>query len=163
MTFPERLREPAARLVAACAARGCTVTTAESCTGGLVAAAITAVPGASAVFAEGYVVYSSAAKQRALDVPAATLATHGTISAATTVAMAVGARVHTGADVAIALTGVAGPGGGSAGTPVGLVWLAVAVAAVTPRIRALRFDGDRDEVRCAAAATALDAATAALP
>lgn len=100
--------------------------TAESCTGGMVSAALTDVPGASEVFDRGFVTYSNAAKCGMLDVPEAVIAAHGAVSAETAGAMAMGALDHSLADVAVAITGVAGPGGGSAEKPVGLVHFACA-------------------------------------
>jgi nicotinamide-nucleotide amidase len=102
------------------------VATAESCTGGLVAGAITDIPGSSEVFDRGFVTYSNAAKREMLGVPEATLIEHGAVSAQTARAMALGALEHSLADVAVAITGVAGPDGGSPAKPVGLVHFACA-------------------------------------
>ncbi|WP_182084517.1 CinA family protein [Aureimonas sp. ME7] len=102
------------------------VATAESCTGGLVAAAITSVDGASAVFGAGYVTYSNEAKARTLGVPEALLAQYGAVSRQVALAMAEGATRISGADIAISVTGIAGPGGGSTAKPVGLVHFATA-------------------------------------
>ncbi|PKP74825.1 MAG: damage-inducible protein CinA [Alphaproteobacteria bacterium HGW-Alphaproteobacteria-6] len=115
----------ARRIVARARAAGITVATAESCTGGMVAAAITAVPGASAVFRAGLVSYSDDAKQQLLGVKAATLAAHGAVSEAVAQEMAEGARTRTGATLAVAVTGIAGPGG-SAFKPEGRVCFAIA-------------------------------------
>lgn len=101
----------AARLIPEATAQGITLATAESCTGGMVAAAITDVPGSSAVFLAGYVTYANAAKQSALGVPAALLAQHGAVSEPVAAAMATGARAASGALVAVSTTGIAGPGG----------------------------------------------------
>lgn len=106
--------------------RGLKLATAESCTGGLVAAALTATPGASSVLDFGYVTYSNTAKTRLLGVPGTLIETHGAVSEAVARAMAEGARLASGADAAVAVTGVAGPGGGSADKPVGLVHFAAA-------------------------------------
>lgn len=103
--------------------------TAESCTGGLVAALLTSIPGSSDVVERGFVTYSNAAKVEMLGVPAATIEAHGAVSAETARAMAIGALAHSHADIAISITGIAGPGGGSAQKPVGLVFLAVATQA----------------------------------
>jgi nicotinamide-nucleotide amidase len=137
--------------------RGWRVSTAESCTGGLVSAALTGIPGASEVFDRGFVTYSNAAKTEMLGVPEALLAAHGAVSAETARAMAEGALVHSQADVAVAITGVAGPGGGSPQKPVGLVHFACAkrggdVALLERRFRPL----SRDEIRSAAVDQALD-------
>lgn len=105
---------------------GLRVTSAESCTGGLVSAALTDIPGASDVFDRGFVTYSNEAKTDLLDVPAPLVAAHGAVSAEVARAMAAGALAHSMADVAVSITGVAGPGGGSAEKPVGLVHFACA-------------------------------------
>lgn len=119
-------RGAAERLLYSCRARGLRIATAESCTGGLVAAALTDIAGSSDVLECGFVVYSNAAKQTMLDVPAATLAGHGAVSRETALAMAAGALSHSPADLAVAITGIAGPGGGSTDKPVGLVYFAAA-------------------------------------
>lgn len=124
--FSEEIQSLAERLVARCAERGWSVTTAESCTGGLVAAAITAVPGASAMFDRGLITYSNAAKHALLGVPEALFDMHGAVSEAVARAMALGARDRATARFGVAITGVAGPGGGTAAKPVGLVHLACA-------------------------------------
>lgn len=110
----------------ACRARGLTVATAESCTGGLVAGALTEIAGSSAVVDRGFVTYSDIAKQQLLGVPADTLRDHGAVSAETAEAMARGALAKASADITVAITGIAGPGGASPGKPVGLVHFAAA-------------------------------------
>ena len=110
----------------ACRAAGLTVATAESCTGGMVAAALTDVPGASDVVERGFVTYSNAAKTELLDVPAEMIARHGAVSGPVARAMAEGALAHSPADLAVAITGIAGPGGGSVEKPEGLVHFACA-------------------------------------
>jgi nicotinamide-nucleotide amidase len=122
--FPPALTARAAALIARYADRDLRIATAESCTGGLVAALLTEIPGSSAVVERGFVTYSNEAKLELLGVPGATLEAHGAVSAATARAMALGALAHSPADVAVSVTGVAGPGGGSAEKPVGLVHLA---------------------------------------
>lgn len=124
--FPPDLLAQAAALIAAAAARGLRLATAESCTGGLVAALLTEVPGASSVFECGFVTYSNAAKSAMLGVHPALIDAHGAVSAAVARAMALGAIGHCSADIAVAITGIAGPGGGSAAKPVGLVHFACA-------------------------------------
>jgi nicotinamide-nucleotide amidase len=119
-------RGAAEHLLDACRARGLRIATAESCTGGLVAAALTDIAGSSDVLECGFVVYSNAAKEAMLDVPSATLKRHGAVSRATALAMAGGALKNSPADLAVAITGIAGPGGGSKDKPVGLVHFAAA-------------------------------------
>jgi nicotinamide-nucleotide amidase len=120
------LRKAAMRLLDLCRARGLRVVTAESCTGGLVAAALTEIAGSSDVVERGFVTYSNEAKQEMLGVPAATLKRHGAVSEQTAVAMAAGALKHANADLSVSITGIAGPGGGSKEKPVGLVHFAAA-------------------------------------
>lgn len=119
--FPEDIERIAAAVVAAAASRGWTVATAESCTGGLVAGALTAIAGSSAVVDRGFVTYSNQAKAEMLGVPTETLEAYGAVSEPVARAMAAGARVTAGVDLAVSITGIAGPGGGSAEKPVGLV------------------------------------------
>jgi len=137
-----------------CRARGVTLATAESCTGGLVAARLTSVPGSSEVFVGGVVAYSNELKESQLGVPERLLADHGAVSAEVAEAMARGARDRLGADVAVSVTGVAGPGGGTAEKPVGLVHLH-AEAAWGGLARALDFPGDRDSIRARSVTGAL--------
>lgn len=144
-----------ATLAAALVARGWRIATAESCTGGLVAAACTARAGSSAWFERGYVTYSNAAKAESLGVEAALLARHGAVSAEVAQAMADGARRHARTELAVAITGIAGPGGGSAEKPVGTVWLAVAGGEGPPEAALLHAPGDRAAVRAAAVERAL--------
>jgi nicotinamide-nucleotide amidase len=134
--------------------RGLTLATAESCTGGLVATRITDVPGSSDVFLGSVVAYADSVKRDRLGVPAEVLATHGAVSAETAAAMAFGAREALGADVAVSITGVAGPGGGTAEKPVGLVYLH-AVGPDGELARRLDFPGDRETIRLRAAVAAL--------
>ena len=120
------LREKAAQVLEIFRARGLKVATAESCTGGLVAGALTEIAGSSDVVDRGFVTYSNAAKEAMLGVPAATLKRYGAVSAETAAAMAAGALKNSLADVTVAITGIAGPGGGSKQKPVGLVHFAAA-------------------------------------
>ena len=122
----EKLRAAASAVLAACRARGLKVATAESCTGGLVAGALTDIAGSSDVLDRGFVSYSNEAKQQMLGVPAEILKEHGAVSRQTAEAMARGALGRANADLVIAITGIAGPGGGSADKPVGLVHFAAA-------------------------------------
>ena len=122
----DALRETATRVLDLFRARGLKLATAESCTGGLVAATLTEIAGSSDVVDCGFVTYSNEAKQNLLGVPAATLKRHGAVSGETATAMAAGALKNSQADVAVAITGIAGPGGGSKQKPVGLVHFAAA-------------------------------------
>ena len=121
-----KLRAAAKHLLDRCRAHGLRVATAESCTGGLVAGALTEIPGSSDVVERGFVVYSNAAKETMLGVPAATLKHYGAVSAQTAIAMAAGALRNSEADLTVSITGIAGPGGGSKQKPVGLVHFAAA-------------------------------------
>ncbi len=150
------LEPRAAALVARMKAAGLTLATAESCTGGLIAGLVTEVPGSSAVLDRGFVTYSNAAKTDLLGVPAELIETYGAVSEAVARAMAEGALARSGADLAVAVTGIAGPGGGSAAKPVGLVHLAVAVRGRPTRSRECRFgDIGRGPVRAATVKAAL--------
>jgi PncC family amidohydrolase len=132
----------AERLQTACLAAGTTVALAESCTGGLVAAALTAIPGSSGYFLGGVVSYSDEAKRDLLGVDVAVLAAHGAVSAQVARAMAEGARARFGASIAASVTGIAGPDGGSAEKPVGLTYIGVADAAGVD-VRRVIWPGDR--------------------
>ncbi len=122
----EALRGEARRVLALCRARGFKIATAESCTGGLLAATLTDIAGSSDVVDCGFVTYSNAAKEAMLGVPAATLKRHGAVSAETASAMAAGALENSQADLSVAITGITGPGGGTKQKPVGLVHFAAA-------------------------------------
>ena len=135
--------------------RGWRLATAESCTGGLVAAALTAIAGSSDVVERGFVTYSNEAKSELLGVPPATIAAHGAVSAETAAAMAKGATVRAPVDVAVSIAGVAGPGGGSAEKPVGLVIFGLARRDGACRTERHVFPGDRTAVREAALKLAL--------
>ncbi len=148
------LAELAGRLQAACLAHGLTVATAESCTGGLVAHLITEVPGSSGYLRGGVVAYSDEVKRALLGVPAEMLAAHGAVSAQVAVAMAEGARDRLGTDLAVGVTGVAGPDGGSAAKPVGLVYVAVAGGA-SPQVGRFLWPHDREGNKLASAEAAL--------
>lgn len=144
----------AAVLGGALRARGLTLTLAESCTGGMIAQRITAVAGSSDYFVGGFVAYANALKQRLLGVDAATLAQHGAVSEAVARELAAGAAAAAEADCAIAVTGIAGPGGGTDEKPVGTVWIAVRTPA-GDAARLHRFGGTRDEIRARAAQAAM--------
>lgn len=162
--------EAARRLGAALSAQGATVATAESCTGGLIAAALTELPGSSHWFERGFVTYSNAAKEELIGVPRALLDEYGAVSEPVAKAMAQGALARSRARLALSVTGVAGPGGGSPAKPVGTVCFAWAVAGaigagerladgLVPVVETRHFAGDRRSVR---AQTALYALTRAL-
>jgi len=155
--FEPEITALAARVLAGARERGWRLAAAESCTGGLVAAALTEVPGSSDVFDRGFVTYSNAAKTAMLGAPEAVLARCGAVSEETARAMAEGAVAASLADAAVAITGIAGPGGGSAEKPVGLVWFASAVRGGRTQAREVRFgDIGRGAVRAAALAMALE-------
>jgi nicotinamide-nucleotide amidase len=144
----EDVRTAAIAVLEACRKRGLKLATAESCTGGLVAGALTDIAGSSDVVDHGFVTYSNAAKQRMLGVPADILREHGAVSRQTAEAMARGALGKGGADIVVAITGIAGPGGGSAGKPVGLVHFAAAARNGTLVHAEMRYgDIGRGEVR----------------
>jgi nicotinamide-nucleotide amidase len=154
--FPPDLTARAAALLDRYRAAGLKIVTAESCTGGLIAGLLTEIPGSSAVVDRGFVVYSNDAKEELLGVPDETLAAHGAVSEATARAMAVGALKASRADVAVSVTGVAGPDGGSAEKPVGLVWFGCARRGGAPVTREERFgDIGRGAVRLASVRVAL--------
>ena len=135
--------------------RGLLVATAESCTGGLIAAALTAIAGSSDVVDCGFVTYSNEAKIRMLGVDPALIARHGAVSGPVAAAMAAGALQHSRAAVSVAVTGVAGPGGGSADKPVGTVWFGLAALSGPVLTERHVFPGDRDGVRHATVLHAL--------
>jgi nicotinamide-nucleotide amidase len=145
------------RVLDACRARGLKVATAESCTGGMVAAALTDLAGSSDVFERGFVTYSNEAKQELLGVSAETISRHGAVSEETAREMASGALVRSRADIAVSITGVAGPGGGSEEKPVGLVWFAVAARGEDAQSHRKLFPGEgRAAIRAAATQYALE-------
>ena len=152
----EDIFELASRLLEVCREKGIQVVTAESCTGGLVAGALTEVPGSSDVVERGFVTYSNEAKSEMLGVPADLIKAHGAVSELVARAMAEGALRHSRASLAVAVTGVAGPGGGSAAKPVGLVHFA-AQATWGTRLHVERRFGalSRSEIRRLAVIEAL--------
>jgi nicotinamide-nucleotide amidase len=150
------LRRTARRVLDLYRTRGLRIVTAESCTGGLVAAVLTEIAGSSDVLEGGFVTYSNAAKRTMLGVPAATLGRHGAVSSETAAAMAAGALKHSQADFAVAITGIAGPGGGSKQKPVGLVYFAAASRDGRRLARSRRFGKiGRRSVRLRSVAEAL--------
>lgn len=140
------LADAARALLAVLRSRGLMVATAESCTGGLIAAALTEIAGSSDVVDRGFVTYSNAAKSAMLGVPAALIAAHGAVSEPVARAMAAGALARSEAGLAVAVTGVAGPGGGSVEKPVGTVWFGLAWRGGVSAERVV-FPGDRSAVR----------------
>ena len=146
----------AARLVMLCRALNLTLATAESCTGGLVAGAITAIPGSSEVLDRGFVTYSNAAKTEMLGVPEGLIDAVGAVSEAVARKMAAGAKQRARVDLAVSVTGIAGPGGGSEDKPVGTVWFGLANRHGEVLTRHKLFAGDRDAVRAASVTFALE-------
>lgn len=143
----ESLESLALRLGKLCLARGLRLATAESCTGGWVAQALTEIPGSSQWFDAGYVTYSNDAKQRMLGVPAETLRDFGAVSEETVEAMALGALREGEANLSVAISGIAGPDGGTALKPVGTVWFAWAKKGQVLNTALCQFDGDRQSIR----------------
>ena len=154
--FDSQTLSLAERVLAASRARKWRLAAAESCTGGLVAAALTAIAGSSDVVERGFVTYSNEAKSELLGVPAETIAMHGAVSAQTAAAMARGVLARAPVDLAVSITGVAGPGGGTAQKPVGLVYLGLATKAGAARVERHVFPGDRTAIRHAALLLALE-------
>src|SRR5208282_1257470 len=162
--FPPDLLVRAAELIARYRAAGLMAATAESCTGGLIAGLLTAIPGSSYVVERGFVVYSNAAKEELLGVPAETLVKHGAVSEETARALAEGALRASRADVAVSVTGIAGPDGGTAEKPVGLVHFACARRGAPTVAREERFgDIGREAVRLASVKVGLELLEAARP
>jgi nicotinamide-nucleotide amidase len=160
--FPPHIEEMARAAVDAARAKGLKIVTAESCTGGLVAGALTAIVGSSDVFDRGFVTYANAAKTEVLGAPAEVIEAAGAVSEETARAMAHGALAISDADLAVAVTGIAGPGGGTAAKPVGLVWFAVAGQGRDTEVCEMRYgDLGRGPVRLAAVCTALEMLLAA--
>ncbi|HYZ31526.1 MAG TPA: nicotinamide-nucleotide amidohydrolase family protein [Crenalkalicoccus sp.] len=153
--LPQATLDQARELLAGLAARGLTLATAESCTGGLIAAALTSVPGSSAVVLAGFVTYSNDAKREMLGVPQGVLESVGAVSEAVARLMAEGALARSGADLSVSCTGIAGPGGATPGKPVGLVYLGAARRGGGVRVLRRVYGGDRTAVRAATVAEAL--------
>lgn len=156
MTSTSSLQILAIRLGEALLAQGLKVTTAESCTGGGIARAITCPPGSSQWFELGYIAYANQAKQNLLQVPESLLESCGAVSREVVEAMARGALTGSGADLAVAVSGIAGPDGGSAEKPVGTVWFNWCKQGSTPLSRCYHFSGDREAVRSAAVYAGLE-------
>ena len=156
VTFPADITERAERVLSLCRALGVRVATAESCTGGLIAACLTEIAGSSDVVDRGFVTYANKAKRDLLGVPDELLMRVGAVSEEVARAMAEGALVRSDATLAVAVTGIAGPGGGTAAKPVGLVHHACAGPGGAVLHRRVVYPGDRGAVRLATVATALD-------
>jgi nicotinamide-nucleotide amidase len=155
--FPKHILDSAAEVLARARAKGWRIATAESCTGGLLAAALTEIPGSSDAFERGFVTYSNEAKTELLGVPAELIAKHGAVSKEVAIAMAEGAVKRAPVQIAVSITGIAGPGGGTAEKPVGLVHFAVAHNSHAALHQECRFgDIGRSEVRMKSIETALD-------
>ena len=153
--FDHEMRDAADRVLQACRKRRLKVVTAESCTGGLVAATLTAIAGSSDVVERAFVTYANEAKREMLGVPWDALLGHGAVSEPVARAMAAGALARSAADIAVSVTGVAGPGGGSPDKPVGLVHLAAVRSGGDPIVERHVFPGDRDSIRRVSVITAL--------
>lgn len=156
MRLPNEVVDLSAKVVAALKARELTIATAESCTGGLIAGALTSISGSSAVVYGGFVTYANEAKISMIGVPFALLRRHGAVSEEVAIAMAEGAMAAAGTDIAVAVSGIAGPDGGSGEKPVGTVHFAVATADATTHTKKLFKDMDRDGVRHATVLQALN-------
>ncbi|MBK1668927.1 damage-inducible protein CinA [Rhodovibrio sodomensis] len=154
--FPDDLRTQAERLLDAYKDAGWMLATAESCTGGLIAALLTEIPGSSAVVERGFVTYTNTAKRDMLGVPPATLDAHGAVSRQVAQAMAEGALARAPVDAAVAVTGVAGPSGGTAEKPVGRVEFALAATGLETHTVRHDLTGDRGQIRHASLAIAFD-------
>lgn len=153
--FPDDIQTLAQQVVVAAGERGWMIATAESCTAGLVAGALTAVPGCSAVLDRGFVTYSNGAKTGMLGVPADMIENFGAVSEPVARAMAEGAVAHSDAELSVSITGIAGPGGGSADKPVGLVHFAAAGPAGVVHVERRFGDISREAVRLASVRVAL--------
>lgn len=161
--FTPEILAAAARLLGEARARGLRIVTAESCTGGLVAAALTEIAGSSDVVERGFVTYSNTAKSELLGVPTALIAEAGVVSGQVAMAMATGALLHSWGDIAVSVTGLAGPGGGTALKPVGLVHLAAARRGRETSARECRFGSlSRSEIRARAVLAAFELAHEAI-
>ena len=156
--LPEATLDQARSLLAQMDAKGMTLATAESCTGGLIAAALTAIAGSSSVVMAGFVTYSNNATHKMVGVRQESLAAHGAVSEEVARAMAEGARERAGVSLALSCTGIAGPGGATPGKPVGLVFIGCAREGAATIVERHVFPGDRAAVRAATVAAAFDLA-----
>jgi len=153
--MPENIENMAKQVLNACGDKGVMIATAESCTGGMISAALTAIPGSSSVIDRGFVTYTNAAKHEMLGVPNTLFDTVGAVSGEVACAMSEGALSHSQAQISVSVTGIAGPGGGSADKPVGLVFIAVASVNGETRQERHVFSGDREAVRTQTVTNAL--------
>lgn len=158
--FDHEVREAAENVLLTCRKKNLKVVTAESCTGGLIAAALTAIAGSSDVVDRGFVTYSNEAKREMIGVPWDAILGHGAVSEPVARAMAAGALARSSADIAVSVTGVAGPGGGTDEKPVGLVHFGAVRAGFDPIVERHVFPGDRDQIRRLTVLTALAMVTA---
>ncbi|MDE3059554.1 MAG: CinA family protein [Pseudomonadota bacterium] len=154
--FSEALRKQAAELLDSCRRKGWKIASAESCTGGLIAALLTEIPGSSDVFERGFVTYSNTSKTEMLGVDAGLITKHGAVSEEIAAAMAQGAQTQAKVNLAVAVTGIAGPGGGAAQKPVGLVYVALAARGDGVTVERCLFSGGRSEIRIASVAKAVE-------
>lgn len=153
--FDHEVREAAENVLLTCRKKNLKVVTAESCTGGLIAAALTAIAGSSDVVDRGFVTYSNEAKREMIGVPWDAILGHGAVSEPVARAMAAGALARSSADIAVSVTGVAGPGGGTDDKPVGLVHFGAVRTGFDPIVERHVFPGDRDQIRRLTVLTAL--------
>jgi nicotinamide-nucleotide amidase len=153
--FDHEMREAAEHVLLACRKKNLKIVTAESCTGGLIAAALTAIAGSSDVVDRGFVTYSNEAKREMIGVPWDAILGHGAVSEPVVRAMAAGALARSDADIAVSVTGVAGPGGGTDDKPVGLVHFGAVRTGFEPIVERHVFPGDRDRIRRLTVLTAL--------
>ncbi|MGI9127785.1 MAG: CinA family protein [Roseomonas sp.] len=156
--LPEATLDQARGLLTMMGAKGMTLATAESCTGGLIAAALTAIAGSSSVVMAGFVTYANDAKHKMVGVRQESLMQHGAVSAEVAREMAEGARERAGVSLAISCTGIAGPGGATPGKPVGLVFIGCACEGAPTQVERHVFPGDRAAIRAATVVAALDLA-----
>jgi nicotinamide-nucleotide amidase len=155
-TLPTDLTDLAKVVIKAATKRGMTIATAESCTGGLISSCLTDISGSSAAFLCGFITYSNEAKSRVLGVPSDAIAEFGAVSDIVAAAMAEGALAQSGSDLAISVTGVAGPNGGTKEKPVGLVYLSLAQLEEDAVIKRYVFAGTRDDIRRSTVGAALE-------
>ncbi|MEL0112769.1 MAG: CinA family protein [Rickettsiales bacterium] len=161
-SFPDTVNDKAKALIDLCRTRGIRLSTIESCTGGLLSGCLTDIAGSSDVLDRGFVTYSNEAKHEEVGVSLASLEAFGAVSDVVAREMCAGALTRSNIGAAASLTGIAGPGGATADKPVGLVYIGVATRDTAPIAHRYIFDGDRQEVRLAAVAEAIDLLTAAV-